>query len=469
MIEFSGTYTDQYELTMAQAYYKKGRIKERAVFDYFFRKLPFGGGYAVFAGLQDLLSALQGLRFNQKDLAFLSEQGFPDDFLSYLADFRFTGNVYSCREGEIVFGTMPVVQIEAPLIEAQIIETLLLNILNFQTLIATKASRIKLVAGDGMLVDFGLRRAQGVGGYHASRAAFVGGFDATSNVCAGRDFHLAVSGTMAHSFVQSYDDELSAFRDFALYRPDNCVLLVDTYNTLESGVPNAIIVAREMEKRGQRLKGIRLDSGDLAYLAKESRRMLDEAGLENVKIAASNKLDEYVIRSLKQQQAPIDLFGVGTSLVIGHPDGALDGVYKMAFAGEKPRLKLSETLEKITLPFKKQVYRMHTSDGTWVGADAIFLADETESHNMHHPFAPLKSLSLEGLKKEPLLHTVMENGTIKHEHSLQESASYCKERLTRLPSEYKRFENPHTYKIGISDHLKKERDKLIESYRRGHK
>ena len=467
MIDFSATYTDQYQLSMALVYYQQGKAEDKAIFDYFFRKLPFDGGYAVFAGLDVLLDILEKLKFNEKDLSFLRDNDFPDDFLNYLKDFRFKGNIYSSREGDIVFPTRPVLQVEANMLEAQIIETLLLNVLNFQTLIATKASRMQMTAGEGKLVDFGLRRAQGTGGYYASRAAAIGGFRATSNVRAGRDFNIPISGTMAHSFVQSYDNELSAFRDFAQGQPDNCVLLVDTYDTLKSGLPNAIKVGKEMEERGEKLKGIRLDSGDLAYLAKKSRHMLDEAGLDYVKIAASNQLDEYVIRSLKEQNAPIDLFGVGTNLVIGRPDAALDGVYKLAFAHEKPRIKLSETKEKITLPHKKQVYRITDEKGNWIGADAVALHDEKELKTMHHPFESDKSMEIGNYQKEALLEAVMENGERKTEKcSLREIAEFRKERQNLLPEEYKRFENPHIYKIGITDGLKSVRDKLIEEYKK---
>ena len=290
MIDYTATYTDQYQLTMAQVYYQTGRHKNRAVFDYFFRKLPFGGGYAVFCGLDILLDILENLKFDQQDLAYMKKTGLDPDFVDYLENFEFRGTVYSSREGDLVFPTRPVLQVEADIIEAQIIETLLLNILNIQTLVATKASRMRLAAGERKLVDFGLRRAHGPGGYYASRAAIAGGFDSTSNVRAGRDFDIPISGTMAHSFVQSYDNEIDSFRDFATGRPNDCVLLVDTYDTIHSGVPNAITVGKEMEEKGHKLKGIRLDSGDLAWLAKKSRRMMDDAGLPYVKIAASNSL-----------------------------------------------------------------------------------------------------------------------------------------------------------------------------------
>jgi nicotinate phosphoribosyltransferase len=467
MLDITATYTDQYEIAMGQGYFLAGRQAEYAVFDYFFRKNPFVGGYTVFAGLPDLLAVLENLRFDREDLDFLRAQEFHPDYLTYLKDFRFRGTLCAPPEGDLAFPTRPVLSVEGLLIETQIIETLLLNILNFQSLIATKASRIRHVAKDGVLIDFGLRRAQGLGGYHASRAAVVGGFDATSNARAARDFNLQPSGTMAHSYVQSHESELAAFRSFAAARPNDCVLLVDTYDTLQSGVPNAITVAREMEKKGQRLKAIRLDSGDLAYLAKRSRAMLDAAGLQEVKIAASNQLDEYVIRSLMSQGAPIDVFGVGTSLVIGRPDAALDGVYKMAAVGDRPVIKLSENVSKITLPAKKQVWRVIDRDGLFLGADVVGLLDEGEIPRMHHPFVPHQSFAIAGYETEPLLQMVMDRGRIVHDRpSLSQTARYCRERLDRLPAEYKRFENPHIYKVGLSGELKALRDRLIAQHRK---
>lgn len=466
MISYTATYTDLYQLTMAQVYFQKGQKDNTAIFDYFFRKHPFEGGYTLFAGLDNLLEILENLYFSEEDLQFLKKQGFDDDFLDHLSEFSFSGNVYSSCEGDVVFPTRPVLQVEANFIEAQIIETLLLNVLNYQSLIATKASRMRATAGDGKLVDFGLRRAHGPGAYYASRAAYIGGFDATSNVKAGSDFGIAVSGTMAHSFVQSYDSELEAFRDFADVRTDDCVLLVDTYDTLKSGVPNAIKVGLEMKDRGEQLKGIRLDSGDLAYLSKESRKMLDDAGLENVKIAASNQLDEQVIKSLMEQGAKIDVFGVGTNLVIGRPDAALDGVYKLAYGNDKPRIKLSETKEKITLPHKKQVFRMRDNNGRLIGADVVALKDESTIDEMHHVFESDKKLSFDNCQKEPLLQLVMEEGKkVNVPDDIEEIKEYAAKRLGVLPDEYKRFENPHIYKIGLSTKLKKERDRLIDAKR----
>jgi len=466
MIDYTGTYTDQYQLSMALAYYKKGKAQEPAVFDYFFRKNPFNGGYTIFSGLQPLLDTLENFRFDKTDLAFLSKQGFPDDFLHYLKNFRFKGNIHSVSEGEVVFPVMPVLQVEASLIEAQLIETLLLNQLNFQSLISTKASRMRQMAGDKKLVDFGLRRAQGPGGYYASRAAIIGGFNATSNVRAGRDFNIPVSGTMAHSFIQSYDNELTAFRDFADIHPNNCILLVDTYDSLKSGIPNTIKVAKEMESKGHKVKGIRLDSGDLAYLSKKAKQQLDEAGLDYVKIAASNQLDEYVIKSLMEQDAPIDLFGVGTSLVIGKPDAALDGVYKLSSADGKPRIKLSETTEKTTLPSRKQVFRLIDNDGNFTGADAIALHDETNPDIMYHPFDKNKSMETGDCKKEKLMNQVTKDGKrLIKPQTLSEISDYRKTRESMLPGEYKRFTNPHEYKTGISTKLRNLRNHLIEAHK----
>lgn len=463
---FSATYTDQYQLAMAQVYFKKGHKNHKAVFDYFFRKLPFKGGYAIFAGLEDLLEIISNLRFSKDDLEYLQKQDFDPDFLDYLKEFRFNGTIHSAAEGDVIFPTRPVLQVEANIIEAQIIETILLNLLNFQTLIATKASRIRLVAGESSLLDFGLRRAQATGGYFATRAAIVGGFDGTSNVVAGKELGIPVSGTMAHSFVQSYDDELEAFRDFAEGRPEGCVLLVDTYNTLESGVPNAITVAREMEKRGEELLAVRLDSGDLSYFAKESRKMLDDAGLNYVKIAASNQLDEHVIKSLQEQGAPIDTYGVGTNLVTGDPDGALDGVYKLAWSNGKPRIKISESIIKITLPHRKQVFRMKDENGICIGADAVGLSDQKEIKQMFHPFEPYKSMRVDQFTQEPLLKKVMEHGKMLiSKRSLGEISKYSKKRLAELPIEYKRFNNPHIYKIGISGKLRDERERLIRVHK----
>lgn len=464
----TGTYTDLYQLTMAQVYYLTKKSQQDVSFDYFFRKLPFEGGYTVFAGLSDVLDILRDFHFSEEDISYLKAIGLNASFVDSLRNFSFNGTIYSAKEGEIIFPNEPILRIEGNILEAQIVETMLLNILNFQSLIATRAARIRYVAGDNKhLSDFGLRRAQGVGGYHATRASFVGGFNSTSNVKAAIDFNIPVVGTMAHSFIQSYDSELAAFRDFAKARPENCVLLVDTYDTLKSGIPNAITVAKEMKEQSHHLQGIRLDSGDLAYLSTQARKMLDAEGLNDVKITASNQLDEYVIKSLLDQKAPIDVFGVGTSLVTGPPDAALDGVYKLAYADGKPRIKLSENLKKLTLPGKKQVYRIWNDGDAFFGADVITLIDEDRPEMMYHPSEPEKSLSLKGLKHEPLLHMMMENGKITGTpRPLTEIAAYCQSRLGSLPEEYKRFYNPHIYKVGISEKLRDERNRLKNKYKK---
>lgn len=467
MINYTATYTDHYQLTMAQIYYLQGKSEQRAVFDYFFRKNPFGGGYALFAGLDDFLQSLDNFCFDARELDFLAVEGFNHEFLTYLKTFRFRGTVYSCPEGELVFPNAPIVRIEASLLEAQLIETLLLNILNFQTLIATKASRMREAAGPRTLLDLGLRRAQGPGGYYASRAAIIGGFDASSNLRAGLDYKLPTTGTMAHAFIQSYENELRAFQAFADTWPTNCVLLVDTYDTLKSGLPNAIKIAKALEAKGHRLKAVRLDSGDLAYLAKKTRELLDAADLNYVKIAVSNQLDEVLIKSLLLQQAPIDIFGVGTNLVIGAPDGALDGVYKLAEINNKPCIKVSENAVKTTLPGRKQVYRSIDKSGYFAGADTICLLNELAAEIMHHPFEAAVSVTLTPYQKEPLLMKVMEKGKrLFAAKTIKEISHYAASRLAMLPVEYKRFDNPHRYKVGLSPQLKTLRDQLIAEYKK---
>ena len=462
----TGSYTDYYEITMGQAYFLSGEKDTPAGFDYFFRKMPFEGGYVVFAGLQDVLDILADFRFSDEDLRFLSGMGLREDYLRYLKSFTFNGDVYASREGDVIFPTRPVLRVEGNIIETQIVETLILNILNYQSLIATKAARMRQVAGESVLSEFGFRRAQGFGAVQASRAAVIGGFNSTSNVLGSILYGIKAAGTMAHSFIQSYDDELTAFRHYASAHPENTILLVDTYDSLKSGVPHAIRVARELEEKGHRLQAIRLDSGDLSYLSKQARQMLDDAGLDYVKIVASNQLDEYLIKSLKEQGAPIDIFGVGTSLVTGEPDAALDGVYKLAFSRGEPRLKISENSSKITLPGRKQVLRLLNGEGRFYGGDVVILEGEDDPDVMHHPFEPLKSLHISQLKKEPLMHKVMEKGEILAERKTPgEIYEWSKTRLSLLPDEFKRFDYPHVYKIGISRKLKDLKNTLLDKYR----
>ncbi|HUI44436.1 MAG TPA: nicotinate phosphoribosyltransferase [Nitrospirota bacterium] len=466
MEKHTGLYTDHYELTMAQGYFFNGMKDIPACFDYFYRENPFRGGYAIFAGLRDLLEILEGLRFDDEDCNYLRSIGFDPAFVAFLKNFEFRADIYAPEEGEVVFPFEPVVRVEGNIIESQIIETMVLNILNFETLIATKAARIRRAAGDKLVIDFGLRRAHGLGGILASKAAVLGGANSTSNVYSAFQFNLASTGTQAHSWIQAYDDEITAFRDFAKAFPRRCVLLVDTYNTLKSGVPNAITVAGEMEARGDKLFGVRIDSGDLAYLSKKARKMLDEAGLQYVKIVVSNKLDEHVIKSLLEQGSPIDAFGVGTKLVTGHPDGALDGVYKLSMSNNKPRLKISENPEKIILPGRKNVFRYTDENGQFY-ADCIALDEEDEIDIIYHPHQPAKSSVVSAYKKERLLRKVMDKGTIIIERKKpEEIAASVQARLRHLPDEHKRFENPHTYKVGISKRVMHLRSMLVDEIKR---
>ena len=462
----NGFYVDLYELTMAQGYFYAGKKEEPAAYDYFFRDNPFGSGYVIFAGLWDLLKSLENFSFTQEDIEYLKKQGFKDEFLEYLQGFRFRGTITSVQEGEVVFPVEPVLRVEGTIIECQLVETILLNYLNFESLIATKASRIRRVAGERPVSDFGLRRAQGLGGLQASRAAIIGGVNATSNVLAGFTYNVAITGTIAHSWVQSFDDELTAFRQYANVFPENTVLLVDTYNTLNQGIPNAIRVGHELRKKGYELKAIRLDSGDLAFLSKKARKMLDEAGLHNTKILASNQLDEYVIRSLLEQGAPIDGFGVGTELITGKKTAALDGVYKLSMNNHEPKLKLSDTYEKISLPGLKKVFRYFDPQGFFY-ADCIALDDEADPERMHHPYEMNKKLQLTNLYKEPLYHKVFADGKIlTTEHDTMAIQNYVRQRLKQLPVEHQRFEMPHIYKVGISDRLNQMRNTIIQKLRK---
>lgn len=452
--EITASYTDLYQVAMGQAYFLNGEHRRRATFDYFFRKAPAGGGYTVFAGLGEALELLRELHFSAQDIDYLASLGFDARYLEHLARLRFRGSVHGVREGDVIFPTEPVLRVAGNIVEVQLAETLLLNVLNFQSLIATKAARIRSVAGSAILSEFGLRRAPGLGGLWGSRAAVVGGFDSTSNLAAARRYGLRAEGTMAHSFIQLYEDELTAFRKFVEANPDRATLLVDTYDTLGSGVPNAITVGHELAARGGRLRAIRLDSGDLTFLSRKARSMLDAAGLHEVKIAASNQLDEYIVRSLLQQGAPIDIFGVGTSLATGQPDAVLDGVYKLAAADDAPRIKISEALAKITLPGVKQVWRMFDADGRFHGADVVAMASESQPARMIDPFDAGRTLGLSGLRGEAQLQPLMEDGEpLQPIASVADAARYCRERLALLPDEYKRLEYPHQYKVGVSDEL----------------
>ncbi|MCK9291314.1 MAG: nicotinate phosphoribosyltransferase [Bacteroidales bacterium] len=468
-VSFSmGLFTDHYELTMAEGYFHAGQNGGTANFDYFFRKNPFGSGYTVFAGLDELLEMVLEFNYDHNAIDYLSTRGFSDDFLEYLKTFRFQGDIYAPKEGEIVFPNEPILRVTGDIIETQLLETLILNVLNFQSLIATKANRIRQSAGNRLLMEFGMRRAQGWAAVAASRAAIIGGIDSTSNVVSAYRYGIPSTGTMAHSWIQSFEDELTAFRAYAKTHPDDCILLVDTYHTLKSGIPNAIIVAKELEKTGHKLKGIRLDSGDLAYLSKQARKRLDENGLDYVKIVASNQLDEYIIKSLIEQGAPIESFGVGTNLITGRNDAALDGVYKLSLIHDRPTLKLSDDLIKLTLPGEKKVLRYFNGQNKFY-ADAIALAHENlnEITTIYHPHDAEKNTSVIELTSEAIQSKVMDKGKrLSERTSIQQSSDYRKLRISQLPDEHKRFEYPHLYKVGISEKLMQIRDTLVRNIKK---
>ncbi|MGP3561412.1 nicotinate phosphoribosyltransferase [Geobacillus sp. BK01] len=453
-------HTDLYQINMVETYWEDGLHERRAVFEVFFRKLPFGNGYAVFAGLERVIQFLQRFRFSDSDIDYLrKELGYRDDFLDYLRTLRFTGTVRSMREGEIVFANEPIMRIEAPLAEAQLIETAILNIINFQTLIATKASRIKHILGTEPALEFGSRRAQEMdAALWGARAAYIGGIEATSNVRAGKLFGIPVAGTHAHSMIQAYQDEYVAFHKYARRHKD-CVFLVDTYDTLKSGVPNAIRVAKEL---GDQINfiGIRIDSGDLAYLSKEARKMLDEAGFPNAKIFASNDLDEDTILNLKSQGAKIDVWGIGTKLITAYDQPALGAVYKMvAIENENGEMvdtiKISGNPEKVTTPGLKRVYRIvnkinHKAEGDYIALESENPQQE-ERLKMFHPVYTFISKFVTNFEARDLHVTVFDNGRLVYTSPpLQDIQAYAKESLRLFWEEYKRTLNPEQYPVDLS-------------------
>lgn len=463
LLKHAGLFTDYYELTMGQGWVLTGRADAPASFDYFFRQNPFDGGYTVFAGLGDLLEILEHYKFEAEDLAYLKSIGFRKNFLDRLKSFRFKGTLWACHEGEIVFPQETLVRVEGTLLECQLLETILLNILNFESLIATKAARIVSAAQGRRVVDFGLRRAQGLGALHASRAAGIGGVAATSNVQAAALWGLIPSGTHAHSWVQSFPNELASFRAFAEAFPEDCVLLVDTYDTLKSGVPNAIRIAKEMKNRGENLTGIRLDSGDLAYLSKKARVLLDHAGFHDVKIIVSNQLDEYIVKSLLDQKAPINAFGIGTRLLTAHGASALDGVYKLSVLSGEPRFKMTDNLGKATLPGMKKVVRYCDAEGRFF-ADGLLLTGEKSAATIYNPIQTTQKSRVSRLFPENLLFKMMEKGKRLSNWTVEEAAFYAKVRLAKLPPEHQRFENPHVYRVGASKPILDLRRELLKKH-----
>ena len=464
--------TDLYELTMGQGYFNEGRHEEIAVFDVFFRPNALIT-YSVAAGMAQVADYLEALQFSADDIAYLRSLGcFSEDFLAYLAKLRFTGDVVSVREGELVFPYEPILSVRAPMVQAQLVETAILTFVNHQTLIASKAAKIVDAAGGGVM-EFGLRRAQGAdAGIYGARAAMIGGCVGTSNVYAGKLFHVPVSGTMAHSWVMNFPSELEAFRAYARSFPENCLLLVDTYDTLKSGVPHAIEVFKELRAAGYEPKGIRLDSGDLAYLPKEARRTPDQAGFPDPVVCASGDLDEYSIASLKEQGAKIDSWGVGTKLITSADLPALGGVYKLAAVFENgveiPKIKLSDTTEKITNPGVKEVYRLYDKATGKAIADYITRGGETVDEaaplELFHPVETWKRMKIENFSARNLRAPLIRAGKrVAPEPPLSEHAAYFRAEKARFWEEYTRRDMPHIYKVDLSPALHALKSEMVRA------
>lgn len=470
--------TDLYELTMMQGYFKT-QARETVVFDAFYRRNPCDGGYAIAAGLEQVIDYINNLHFSAQDIQYLSTLGiFDKDFLEYLADFRFSGNIYAIPEGTVVFPHEPLIKVVAPIMEAQLVETAILTIINHQSLIATKAARVVYASRGDNIMEFGLRRAQGPdAGIYGARAAMIAGCAGTSNVLAGQLFDVPVMGTHAHSWIMSFPDEYTAFKTYADLYPGACCLLVDTYDTLDSGVPNAIRVFREMKEAGIPLKnyGIRLDSGDLSYMSKKARIMLDEAGFTDAYIAASSDLDEYLIDSLKSQGAKINTWGVGTNLITSKDCPAFGGVYKLAAIQDVntgafiPKIKLSENTEKITNPGDKTIYRIYDRSTGKIKADLICLTGETFSTDQDMIiFDPVETWKKTRIRKNTfqlreLLVPVFRDGKCIYESPrVMDIREYCKKEMDTIWDETKRFANPHKVYVDLSDKLYKIKSELLE-------
>ncbi len=471
--------TDLYELTMMQGYFKTGN-QDTVVFDAFYRANPDNGGYAICAGLAQIIEYIEQLHFDSSDISYLRSLGmFEEDFLSYLETFHFSGDLYAVPEGTVIFPREPLVKVIAPIMEAQLIETAILNILNHQSLIATKAARVCYAAqGDGVM-EFGLRRAQGPdAGVYGARAAVIGGCSGTSNVLCGKLFGIPVKGTHAHSWIMSFPDEFTAFSTYAKYYPESCILLVDTYDTLKSGVPNAIRVFQQMREQGIALVnyGIRMDSGDLAYLSKKARKMLDQAGFFDAVISASNDLDEYLIENLKAQGAAITSWGVGTNLITSKNCPAFGGVYKLAAIQNQqgefiPKIKLSENTEKVTNPGNKTIYRIYEKDSGKIKADLICLEREAfdceKDLRIFDPIETWKYTNLKGgtytMRRLPV--QVFDKGQcIYQSPSVMEIRNYCQQEKDTLWNETKRFAYPSKVYVDLSDELFEMKRQILRGY-----
>lgn len=462
--------TDLYQLTMMNAYIETGVGNKNCVFDLFYRGNDYIE-YAVAAGLDTAIEYINNLHFSDEDIAYLRSLNlFGEKFFETIKNFKFTGDIYAVREGEFIFPNEPILIVKAPLYQAQLLETALLNIINHQTLIATKATKITQEA-KGAVMEFGLRRAQGPdAGIYGSRAAIIGGCKSTSNVLAGEMFDIAVSGTHAHSWVMSFEKEIDAFRTYASIYPNNCLLLVDTYDTLGSGVPNAIKVFDELTQKGYKPVGIRLDSGDLAYLSKKARKMLDDAGYDYVKIVASGDIDEYILSTLHQQGAKIDVWGIGTKLITSAQNPALGGVYKLAAIEEKrnwiPKIKISDTQEKITNPALKTTYRIYDEENM-AKADLICLKDEvfdtSKPLTIFHPVETWKKKTFTKYSMRNLMIDIFINGKqVYNPPCLKDIVKYAEKIRNEFWGEYRRLVNPHIYKVDLSEKLYKLKHLLID-------
>ncbi|MDI9476180.1 MAG: nicotinate phosphoribosyltransferase [Natronincolaceae bacterium] len=464
--------TDLYQLTMLNGYLKNGIDKNIVVFDMFFRKNPCHNGYTIIVGIEQVIDYIENINFNEEDLLYLKNLNlFDDKFIDYLRNFKFSGTIYCVEEGSIMFPHEPVLRVKAPLAEAQLIETTLLNLINFQSLIATKASRICTAARGDAVFEFGLRRAQGPdAGIYGAKAAIIGGCKGTSNVYAGKKFGVPVIGTHAHSWVQKFETELDAFRAYAETYPDNALLLVDTYNVLTSGVPNAITVFKELREKGHKPHGIRIDSGDIAYLSKEARKMLDAEGFEDAIIIASSDLDEEIIDNLKLQDAAVNAWAVGTNLITSKDCPALGGVYKLSAIQKNneliPKIKISENPEKITNPGYKKVIRIYDKASNKAEADLIMLNDEKIDTNkpltIFHPVHTWKKKTLVDYSIREMLVPLYEDGNLVYKRrNIQEICEYTQKELDSLWPEYKRLKRPQPYKVDLSKKLWDLKNKMM--------
>lgn len=468
-------HTDLYQINMMQVYFTKNIHNKHAVFEVFFRKQPFENGYAVFAGLERVVQYLSDLHFSETDIDYLHEQGYPEDFLDYLANLKMELTVRSAKEGDLVFANEPIMQIEGPLAQCQLVETAILNIVNYQTLIATKARRIKTVIEDEPLLEFGTRRAQEMdAAIWGTRAAFIGGAGATSNVRAGKMFGIPVSGTHAHALVQTFGNDYDAFMAYATTHK-KCVFLVDTYDTLRLGVPAAIRVAKELGDKIQFL-GVRIDSGDMAYISKKVRQQLDDAGFHDAKIYASNDLDENTILNLKMQKAKIDVWGVGTKLITAYDQPALGAVYKIVSIEDengqmKDTIKLSSNAEKVSTPGKKQVWRITSREKGKSEGDYITFADTDVAHmdsiHMFHPTYTYINKTVTNFDAVPLLVPIFDQGKLVYQlPSLQDIQDYAHQEFDKLWDEYKRVLNPQDYPVDLAKNVWDHKMNLIDTVRK---